>query len=370
MQAYALSQQIQRRFGDIVEIVDFERETKYHSYKKNNLNKLFIYGGKYGKKYRKFQKALNLLPLSPDTLITNSYEEVRNYLEKRYDIVVVGSDAVWAYTKGMGLENPYWLFGDKLNCIKMSYAASAYSLDVKNVPQSDKEYISHCLSSFSYIGVRDNETRNFVQSLNPNFKININCDPTVLLDKPSKVDSDLILKQQGINTDKKIVGVMLSNSDYIPKIQKMMGRKEYEFVDVHRRNYSKNKYYFSTNKSLFDLSPFEWHQVYSCFYMSFTNFFHGTLLSLKSDVPTFSFDNTNFGYEYISKIKQLLTDLNLLEYWIDNTQYSKEEEERILSQVEYTVNNHDTIKENIDKNMKIESRKADSFFEHLSKVIG
>jgi len=369
MQAYALSQQIQRRFGDVVEIVDFERETKYQSYKKNNLNKLFIYGGKYMKKYEKFQQALKLLPLSPDTLITNNYEEVLKYIENRYDVVIVGSDAVWAYTKSLGLENPYWLFGDKLNCIKMSYAASAYSLDVRNVPQNDKDYIAKCLSSFSYIGVRDNETRNFVQSLNSDLKINMNCDPTVLLDKPSKEDADLILKKHKINTDKKIVGVMLSNSDYIPKIQKMMGRKEYEFVDVHRRNYSKAKYYFSNNKSLFDLSPYEWHQVYSHFYMSFTNFFHGTLLALKSDVPTFSFDNTNFGYEYFSKIKQLLTDLDLLDYWIDNTRYSKEEEDRILAQIEYTIKNHDAIKDKIDKNMKIESQKADSFFEHLAKVI-
>lgn len=370
MQAYALSQQIRKRFGDIVEIIDFELETKYNSYKKNNLNKFLIYGGKYNKKYEKFQQDLNLLPLSPESLITNNYEEVRNYIQNRYDVVIVGSDAVWNYTKNLGLKNPFWLFGKDLDCVKMSYAASAYGLNVRNIPQSDKEYIADCLSSFSYIGVRDNETKNFIQSFNPDLKINMNCDPTVLLDKPSKADAEPILKKHGINIDKKIIGVMLSNSDYFPKIQKMMGRKEYEFVDVHRRNYSKNKYHFSTNKSLFDLSPYEWHQVYSHFYMSFTNFFHGTLLALKSDVPTFSFDNTNFGYDYLSKIKQLLTDLDLLDYWIDNTRYSKEEEDRILGQIEYTVQNHDAIKEKINNNMKIESQKADSFFEHLAKVVG
>jgi hypothetical protein len=369
MQAYALSEQIRRRFGDIVEIIDFEREAKYNSYKKRNLNKLLIYGGKYGKKYDKFQQDLNRLPLSPDSLITDSYDDVRKYIESRYDIVIVGSDAVWAYTKGLGLENPYWFFGDKLNCIKMSYAASAYSLDVRNVSQSDKDYIATCLSSFSYIGVRDNETRNFVQSLNPDFKINMNCDPTVLLDKPSKEEAALILKKHGINMNKKIVGIMLSNNDYMPKVQKMMGRKEYEFVDVHRRHYSNNKYYFSTNKSLFDLGPWEWHQVYSQFYMSFTNFFHGTLLALKSDVPTFALDSTNFKYEYLSKIRQLLTDLDLLDYWIDNTRYSKEEEDRILGQIEYTIKNHEAISEKINKNMEQESHKADSFFEHLANLI-
>ncbi|WP_392447289.1 polysaccharide pyruvyl transferase family protein [Capnocytophaga canis] len=369
MQAYALSQQIQRRFGDIVEIIDFELESKHHSYKKNSLNKLIVYGGKYMKKYRQFQNALNLLPLSPDTLITNNYEKVREYIQKRYDIVIVGSDAVWAYSKGLGLENPYWLFGEKLDCVKMSYAASAYSLDVKNVPSDHKEYIADCLNSFSYIGVRDDETKNFVQSLNSSLKINMNCDPTVLLDKPSKAEAEVILKRRGISTDKKIIGIMLSNSDYIPAIIKMLGRKEYEFLDVHRRNYSKNKHYFSTNKSLFDLSPYEWYQVYSHFYMNFTNFFHGTLLALKSNVPTFSFDNTNFDYEYLSKIRQLLIDLDLLDYWVDNTQYSREEQDRVFAQIEYTIKNYETIKEKIDKNMEMESRKADSFFEYLSKLI-
>ena len=369
MQAFALSQQIQRRFGNIVEIIDFERESKYQSYKNNNLNKLLVYGGKYLKKYEKFQQDLKLLPLSPEKIITNNYDDVLKYIQNRYDVVIVGSDAVWAYTKSLGLKNPYWLFGDKLDCVKMSYAASAYSLDVKNVPDSDKEYIANCLSSFSYIGVRDNETRNFVQSLNPNFKVNMNCDPTVLLDKPLKSDAEIILKKHGIDTNKKIIGIMLSGNNYMPKIQKMFNKKEYQLVDVHRKHYSKEKFYYSTNKSLFDLSPYEWHQVYSHFYMSFTSFFHGTLLALKSDVPTFSFDATNFDYEYLSKIKQLLTDLDLKDYYIDNTKYSKEEEDRILHQIEYTIKNHDSIREKIDKNMKIESQKANSFFEHLGKIV-
>lgn len=369
MQAYALSEQIQKRFGDIVEIIDFELERKHNSYKKRSVNKLLIYGGKYKKKYNRFQHDLSFLPLSPESLITDNYEKVLKYIENRYDIVVVGSDAVWAYTKSLGLKNPYWLFGNKLNCIKMSYAASAYSLDFRSVPNEDKDYISECLKSFSYIGVRDNETRNFIHSINPNLKVNINCDPTVLLDKPNVSDANAILNKNKINTEKKVVGIMLSNNNYMLKIQKFLGNKDYEFVDVHRRHYSSKRYYFSINKSLFDLSPFQWYKVYRSFYLSFTNFFHGTLLALKSDVPTFSFDSTSFSYEYLSKIKQLLTDMDFLDYWIDNTVYSKEEEERILSQIEYTINNYENIQNKISLNMKKESQKADSFFNHLSKIV-
>ncbi len=369
MQAYALSNEIRKKFGNIVEIVDFELETKHNSYKKRSLNKFVVYGGKYGGKYKKFQEDLSLLPLSPKTLITNDYEEVRRYIESRYDIVIVGSDAIWAYTKGLGLENPFWLYGDKLDVIKMSYAASAFSLDIKSIHQNDRDYIKNCLSSFSYIGVRDDETRKFVQSLDPNFNIYRNCDPTVLLEKPSKDDGYKVLKKYGVKSDKKLVGIMLSGNDYIPQIKKLLGKKEYKFIDIHRKNYSSRKPYLSFNKSLFNLSPYEWHQIYSQLYMNFTNFFHGTLLGLKSDVPTFSFDTVRSKAGSLSKINQILTDLDLSDYWIDRKPYSKEEEDRILSQVEYTVKNHDFIRDKIDKNMHIERKRSESFFEHLGYLL-
>lgn len=371
MQAYALSNQIRERFGDIVEIIDFEMEKKHEVYKAYmyGFKNYILYGGKYGKKYENFRKDLGLLSLSPDTLITNDYDKVLGYIEKRYDIIIVGSDAVWAYNKYLGLKNPYWLFGDKLDCIKMSYAASAYSLDVKNVPLQDKEYIADCLKSFSYIGVRDSETYNFIKSVNPSLKIETNCDPTVLLKKPDKNYAESLLKSKGINTEKKIVSIMLGNNKYMHSIKKIFNKMEYELVDIHMRNYSTSKYYLSTNKSLFDLSPYEWYHTYSCSFLSFTNFFHGTLLALKSNVPTFSFDSTELNYNYMSKIKQLLTDMDLLDFWIDNTNYSKEQEDRILSQVEYAIKNQEVIRSLIETNMEKEQKKSDSFFDHLSTLI-
>lgn len=368
MQAYALSHQIKKRFGDIVEIIDFEQETKHESYKKNSLNKLIVYGGKYKSKYNKFQKDLDLLPLSPQKIIANNYDVILKYIEDRYDTVIVGSDAVWNYSKGLGLDNPYWLFGNKLQVNKLSYAASAFGVDFKNIPQNERDFIAESLESFFYIGVRDSETKNFLKSIDSNLKIYRNCDPTVLLDKPSIDTSRRILEKYGVNLNKKIVGIMLSNSDYMRKIQRYLGENEYQFIDIHRRHYSRNNYYLSTNKSLFDLSPFEWYHIYRNVFLNFTNFFHGTLLGLKSDVPTFSLDAGSHGHKYLSKIEQLLTDLDLSDYWIDNTQYTKEEENRILAQVDYTIKNYENIQQKISDKMNEESKRANSFFDHLSKL--
>jgi hypothetical protein len=352
MQAYALSTEIRKRFGDIVEIVDFELETNHDSYKKLHygLKNYMIYGGKYKKKYQKFQEDLSLLPLSSETLITNNYNKVFDYINKCYDIVIVGSDAIWAYNKHLGLKNPYWLFGDKLQCVKMSYAASAYSLDVRNVPQEDKEYIADCLKSFSYIGVRDTETYNFIKSASENLEVYYNCDPTVLLPAPNRENAQNILKRNGINIKKKLIAIMVSKNQYIPMIQRILGKKDFEFVNIHRKNLIINGF-LNSNKFLGCLSPYEWHQIYSCFFLNFTNLFHGTLLALKSNVPTFSFDGTKFPYPYFSKINQLLNDMDLSEFYFDNNNYSMEQENKVVSTLEYTIKNNDVIRRKIETNM-------------------
>ena len=371
MQAYSLSNEIRTRFGDVVEIIDFELEKKHEAYKnlQSGIKSYVIYGGKYNKKYQKFQDDLSLLPLSSESLITNDYDKVFDYINGRYDIIIVGSDAIWAYNKSLGLKNPYWLFGDKLKCIKMSYAASAYSLDVRNVPQEDKDYIADCLKSFTYIGVRDAETYNFIKLTNPKFCVHYNCDPTVLLPKPDKNIAEKTLKHKGINLRKKLICEMIGYNKYIPLIEKILSKKEYEFINVHRRNLPTDCLKLCKNKFLGDLSPYEWYHIYGCMFLNFTNLFHGTLLGLKSNVPTFSFDSTKFSYEYLSKIRQVLTDMNLSEFWFDNNNKSKEQEDLVLSQVEYAVKNNDAIRQKIEQNMTKEQQKSESFFECLKSII-
>lgn len=366
MQSYALSHEIQKRYGDVVEIIDFEKKSKHEHYKPKFSIKSFLTSGFENQtRYKRFQEDLSLLPLSDDTLITDNYEEVFDFINNKYDIIIVGSDAVWAYNKGLGLENPYWLFGDKLKCIKMSYAASAYSLDVKNVSQKDKDYIASCLKSFSYIGVRDQETYNFVKSTDSNFEVYRNCDPTVLLDYPDKKNGEKVLKKNGVDTNKKIVSIMLGDNRYINKIQEHLGG-EYEFINIYVRNSAKDRYKFwLPNKFIYNLSPFEWYNIFSCVYLNFTSYFHGTLLALKGNVPTISFDNTSFNYEYMSKIRQILTDIGMGDCWYVNKTYSVETEKKILSLVDSLVDNHELVCQNINEKMFLERKKSESFFEKL-----
>lgn len=369
MQAYALSHEIATRYENvIVEIVDFEKKIKHEMYQKPlfGLKNHIIYGNEYKLMYDGFQNDLSKLSLSSQTLITDDYERVFDFLNGKYDIIIVGSDAVWAYNHFLGLKNPYWLFGNKLECIKMSYAASAYSLDFKNVSQIEKEYIAGCLESFSYIGVRDEETMNFIKSCNSSLNIELNCDPTVLLPIPSRYDAELILDKYNINPNKKIVSLMLSTNPYIELLRKEL-RGNYEIIRFYKRNRWYDRYIFIGEKFL-PVTPFEWYKIYAACNLNITNYFHGTLLGLRSNVPTLAFDVTNFSYEYKSKIMQIMSDIGFSDFVFNNV-YLEDKAKLIKEKLHYLIDHNDEVRQRIEHSLTIEKNKSNSFFLKLDQIL-
>lgn len=373
MQSFALASEIQKRYGDIVEIIDFEKKSKHQNYAKPlcGLRYWLIFGNEYRQMYRRFQDDLKRLPLSKPELITDDYNKVFDYINGKYDVVIVGSDAIWSYKKGLGLENPYWLFGDKLKCTKMSYAASAYGLDFKGVGDEDRRYIKQCLASFAYIGVRDGETERFVKAIGVEQPVHLNCDPTILLDRPDKEEAQRILYDRfGMTDRKKTVSVMFAlNQRYLKRIMKHLGKQDFQYVSLYHHLNWYDRFNPFAPRILTDLSPYEWYLVYRCYYLNITTYFHGTALALKSNVPTIVLDNTNMGREYQSKQHQIMSDLNLEKYWFDNTSYSDEQAKKILDVVDELVENHDKISSEIEKSMQIEKCKCESFFNVLNTLL-
>lgn len=369
MQSYSLAQQLIKRYGDVVEVIDFEKASKHYAYHpKQSLFKLLVYGRSGEIMRKRFQEDLKLLPLSEKTLITDDYNEVLRYINGRYDIVIVGSDAVWAYNKGLGLKNPYWLFGDKLNCEKFSYAASAYSLDQNKLSNEDKSYIAECLKSFSYIGVRDQETENLVKMCLPDATVYRNCDPTVLLDKPNPAITQKVIETQRLDPSKKLVTIMMGKYEpIIYDIIKKLGKKEFEFVFLYGRMKAKERFQLQSPRFLYNLSPFEWYHLYGFAFMNLTTYFHGTLLALKSNVPTITFDVTNLNKEYVSKIQQVTEDLGLSNFF--NSYERGISKEKIFMLVDEILKNHDGIALEIEKNLQKEAKKSDSFFSKLDEVV-
>ena len=363
MQCFALTKEIERRFGSIVEVIDFELLSKSIMYSPGV--KSFLKNGfAYSHLYKRFRDDLSLLPLSPDTLVTNDYKRVYDYINERYDLVIVGSDAVWAYNHHLGLRNPYWL-GPEIKCMKMSYAASAYSLDVNRMTNEERDYIAKCLNDYEYIGVRDDETLNLCKSISPSLQVFRNCDPTVLLPAPDISMAKSILSRMGVDVSKKIVSFMISGNPFVDYFKELLGN-EYEYVYLLSRNSPIDRFIKPRDHYLFDLSPYEWYTVFSAFYLNITKYFHGTLLALKSCIPTISFDVTNMGEHYISKIRQILRDLDLSCFWINNTNSTKEE---VKDRLQFILEHHDSLRTQIQAEMEKEKKQSESFFNKLNEII-
>lgn len=298
MQAYALQQQLHRKFPNInFEIIDFE-------YKRNYIKRKIDYIKQFVKcnwgnlcdiatMDKAFKREYSKLPLSKHIISNNTSKHIDN-LCKKYDCIIIGSDAVFNWTQDP-IPNIY--FFNSENCKHLTYAASAHLNRYKEATVKQSEYVKDSLSKMAYIGVRDAETEKFVHYFNPQCSCAHNCDPTVVLDMNYIVPTlEKKMQDYGIKKEDKIIILMLKEE----KIGEYIRRKyqnEYKIVAVRK----KNKY---ADIFINDLTPLEWSKIFSYANLTITDFFHGSLLSLKNQTPVISIDSSKYaGYE--SKAKDL-----------------------------------------------------------------
>lgn len=345
MQSFSLSNFLKKELPDCeVEIIDYDNLTMNNKYKikfrKHYIKYPFLLYRDI-KKRKAFLSSLKYLSLSDETIITNDCEKIYSYIEKKYDVVIVGSDAVWNFIQ-RGFPNAYVL-NIKSDIKKLSYAASAYGMEMNYITEDVKKEFAKALESYSFIGVRDSYTENLIKTVYPQAEVTYTCDPTVFLDMEKIKElnpenyREYILKKYNIPNDKPIIGVMGIDSKIIDKIYHKYGN-EYNVVAVHA--YAKGVKYH-----LYDLTPIEWSQVFSLFELTVTNFFHGTLLSLKNYTPTISIDTVPFGEKNKGKIEDLLERMQLN----DNFFLKKDVGDcsSLLSRIDYLLSNKQTEQQRI-----------------------
>lgn len=333
MQAYSLSKCLKAEYPDCdVEIIDYRRESvnraysySYSDYFKTSSVKVLVKKAvklmldpgmlrRLQHRTKVFDNCLYKLPLSEKTIISDDTKELYEYIEKNYDIVVVGSDAVWNYVT-RGFPNAY--FPDsQLKVKKLSYAASCYGMDYLKISETDKSEICKVLEKFDFIGVRDEATEDFVKWSGCNITPYHTCDPTVFLDVDDlPVDVGLLRKKltnRGFDFNKPAIG-MMGTDKMLSMIRNFYG-DSYQIVSLY--NYNKG-----ADVNLYDLEPYEWAYVFRYFKLTFTTFFHGTLLSLRNGIPLICIDlNTEFGKKHTPKTLDVLKRLGF-EDWYFTTDY-------------------------------------------------
>lgn len=379
MQAYSLSKKIQQVMPESkVEIIDYHMpkvDEAYHFTLRKRLMSdkplVFLkrlikslcdlgYNKKLNARAEVFKNCRHLLPLSSFSLLSDETDELFACINKEYDVLVVGSDAVWNYIL-RGFPNAY--FPDITVAVKkMSYAASCYGMDFLNCSNDIKDQIGDILQDFSFLGVRDTATEDFVKWSGCNKSPVHVCDPTVFLDVndlPVDVSKlEVKLKKRGFDFNRPTIG-MMGNDKMLKMIRRMYGDK-YQIAAL----YVPTK---GADVNLYDLTPYEWAYMFRFFKVTFTTYFHGTLLSLRNGVPVICISLQNeFGKKHTPKTLDVLTRLGYENCYFE-TDYVNKNIDSIKQKADELLNSD--LKKSIQQKMDKEAESFNAFQRALLSIV-
>lgn len=366
LQSYSLVTYLKKRIPDAsFEIIDYASLTDYRSYIKrvaSYLIKHFDVNSAKGelKKRFVFQAFSNSLPISNSQFISDDITQLNDYINRNYDIVISGSDAIFNWN-GQHFPTPFFLHD--ITKVKMTYAASAHRLFYKDAEKNKLYYILEALESLDYFGARDKETENLAKYCGYNGPISHNCDPALLLDIDSihkTVDVSSILKKCGVNDDRPIIIVMTPDS-MVADAVKAKYNKEFNIISLFINNHV-----FS--RTIYSLTPFEWATLFSKATITITEYFHATILSLLNGTPVLALDSLEESLGYEGKIKDLLyTRLSLPDLYLNKKTVSELGTDIVTNKVDDILQSF-RLEESFEK-IKKETKSADSFVSKLSELI-
>lgn len=202
-----------------------------------------------------------------------------------YDIILTGSDQVWnsikSYSKAYFLK-PFSTYNGK----RFAYAACR---GLKDVESTDLNYLKDALENYNWIGVRDNQTKEFVEEIS-DASAEVVCDPSMLIDYSQFLNDKLIIDGDYLLVyvlGKEIEGGHLN---VINKIKEQHGNLK--IVACYLTN--KNPNYFSfADEHIYDASPIEWINLINQSKFFYTDSFHGALFALKLNKMFLAFYSDN-----------------------------------------------------------------------------
>lgn len=253
--------------------------------------------------------------------------------DKKYDLVVVGSDVIWASTK----IREFW--GHNLKGKKyISYAASMWGMaDSTNIPLKLRKCIESMrlfsqrkqLRKFSGISVRDSRTEKAIRAISGR-KVTRVLDPTFLMG--NTLDTKRIIQEKYIL----VYSYALIGEDINPVI---------EYARIHKCKICLIGYRAVWADYNPAVSPMELLVLFRDAESVFTTTFHGTALSI--------IHHCNFVAYYSNKARQLLEEFGLESRMVDS--------DNALDVIEQKINY-----DNVDELIKIKRKVS---IEYLEKFI-
>lgn len=337
LQSFALSREILRH-GHQVEIIDFTPSSLMEGYKPIKMfgNKMietnspilfyvkdFVYkviNYSYIKKKNSFElirnqfiwENMDKIPLSSECFFSDQSSDFKNYVDNKYDLIIVGSDAVW---NDYQTNCPFIYYLEDIRCgFKASYAVSAYGMSYERKTNEQIEHISSLLKKFDLIACRDEYTEEAVRKISHK-KVYHSCDPTIFLDacdfdEYAKSAKEKMIKA-GVDFSKKLVFLMGDTN--VGKVARSALADQYMLIGI----YNYNRY---ADINIPDLTPFEWAASFRFFEFTVTSYFHCSIFSLLNGIPVVAVDKlTAFSTKNKSKIRDLFERLHITDlYYTSN----------------------------------------------------
>lgn len=384
-QCYALSKKLQEDFPNHdIEVIDYAPQWRINAYKpslfraifsnirvKNGLLlnfkiaikktfELLRYPSHYTdlkRRYDAFTRSMGCLPLSKERYRQNSLDEFRMCIKGKYDLIIVGSDCVWEWST-VPLPSPYYLTGD-FGSLKASFAASVGTDDHMLLDVKQKMVLQESINDFSYIGVRDSSSEYVVRGVCKNRTIYHNCDPTTFLDLSKlgyyKTKAEERIRNAGIKNDKPIVCIM--GNEKLGKLAREIFGDSVYYIGV----YVPNQY---CDVFFPDLEVLEWATIFGLCDLTFTTFFHGTMLSLVNLTPVISFDYLPETEKQITKLHELYDRLGLQEFYLrGKAMYNEYDVKEIGTLAKSLIKN--PPKDKIKKALAEEAKSYNSLHDYL-----
>lgn len=312
MQAYATIKILQEAFGDTckVELVNI----KFWKSPNQQAGVLIKLNGKRFRDYIFFlrnkiehsrmklfyRRQFNSSP----EFTCSDFESSLAYLEKQnYDIIISGSDEIWANKNNIPIPNIFFI-PPKIKSVKMSIATSSNRGDLDLLSIEQRNYIMDSIKEYKYLSVRDKNTQVFVQSLTGK-NSHLMFDPTLAYDFPVIKYNSILLPLLNIRK-KKSIALMLSNRAIAEDIIDNFSNEFFivSLVNNHRKTYNIKLH-----------NPMQFAQIFSKFSLVITDYFHGTVFSIKTDTPFISIDSEPIYMKYESKIHDMLLRLGLEKHY-------------------------------------------------------
>lgn len=212
-------------------------------------------------------------------------------LSSNYFALILGSDQIWNPYTTKGLDPVYFGTPGDDKCRKIAYAAS---LGISSYSESEKKQMKDYLKNIYAIGVREVSSLKILNSLTDK-KINLNCDPTLLVNREVWRQRVNIIKH-----NKYILIYRLQNNDSIfTDAYKIAKEKKLEILHFGDPSI-KPMYKDIKVQSLSFCGPFDFINYIFNAEIVLTNSFHATCFSIIFEKNFFTYLQNNRSQRLVS----------------------------------------------------------------------